>query len=117
MRDVMTWRRTVPDESFEMNAPTAGGGDDDRLATRKSLRALRGIAEGLAGHGKTFDPSSELAWDTEILHRCANHHDAGGEKLLQDLGTQRAVLPDFPEGAGWDPFSAPRTQLPSDERS
>src|SRR5882757_9005794 len=57
--------------------------DDDAFVASQSFRALRAVFEGLAGHQDAVDPGLELAWNREIVHGRAEHHDVGGEKLVQ----------------------------------
>jgi len=57
--------------------------DDDSLGTAETLAARCCVAECLCRHGKAVDPSLQLAWDAEVVHRGAEHNDVGRDELIE----------------------------------
>ena len=57
--------------------------DDDALVAGEAFDARRAVLEGLARHQDAVDPGLELARNGKIVHRRAQHHDVGGQKLFQ----------------------------------
>src|SRR3546814_13524926 len=58
-------------------------GDDHRLAPGQAFRALVGIAEGAPRHREPVDPRLELARNTEIVNRRAEHDPIGGKEFIK----------------------------------
>ena len=54
-----------------------------RLLPARPSAPLCAVFEGLARDHDAVDPGLELARDGEIVHRRADHHDVGGEELVQ----------------------------------
>ena len=60
----------------------ARGNDDDHFAAREALWRLGRIAEGAASLA-TVDPGLELAGYGKVLHGRPDHHDIGGQELVE----------------------------------
>jgi len=58
------------------------------LPGRQALRAVLGIAEGLASDHDAIDPGLELAGDGEVVHRRADHDDVGRLEFVHHLLAQ-----------------------------
>ncbi|GCC46285.1 hypothetical protein chiPu_0030467, partial [Chiloscyllium punctatum] len=66
--------------------------DDDALVAGQPLDAGRAVFEGLACDEDAVDPGLELRGDREVVHRRTDHHDVGGEELVEHRLAGRDVV-------------------------
>ena len=76
--------------------------DNHALVAGQSFRAVRAVFEGLAGHQDAVDPRLELARYRKVIHGSAEHHDVGGQELIQHGLTGGEVL--LQSGVGRSPL-------------
>ncbi len=55
--------------------------DDDALGRKQALRALVGVAEGLAGAQDVIEPRAQGGGDAEVVHRRTDDDGVGGAEL------------------------------------